>query len=104
MDAAPQPYPVDVVAQYPPQSNRPLAFAGILCLYPRMLLLLPHLIVLSVLGLVSYVAAWIAMFAVLFTGTYPRGMWDFVLGTTRWQTRTNAWMFGLTDRYPPFSL
>lgn len=104
MDAPPQSYPVDVTAQYPAESSRPLAFAGILCLYPRILLLLPHLIIVGVLVMVAQIAAWIAMFIVLFTGKYPRGIWDFVLGTLRWQTRTHAWMFGVTDRYPPFSL
>jgi hypothetical protein len=47
---------------------------------------------------------WIGFWAVLFTGRYPRGLSDFVLGWQRWQTRMNAWMFGLVDRYPPFSL
>jgi len=41
---------------------------------------------------------------VLFTGRYPRSMFDFLVGVTRWQTRINLWLFGVADEYPPFSL
>jgi len=41
---------------------------------------------------------------VLFTGSCPRALFDFLRGWMRWQTRMNAWVFGLVDRYPPFSL
>ena len=50
-------------------------------------------------------AAIVAWFAILFTGTYPRGMFDFVVGVGRWSTRVWAYAFLLvTDVYPPFSL
>ena len=45
----------------------------------------------------------IAWFAVLFTGKWPTGLRNFVIGLTRWNTRLNAYMYLLTDKYPPFS-
>ena len=52
----------------------------------------------------AVVTAWIAYWVILFTGTYPAGMFDFVVGTLRWSTRLSAWLFTLTDEYPPFTL
>ncbi len=71
----------------------------------KWLLAIPHYIVLAFLGLAVLVVTIIAWFAILFTGTYPRGMFDFVVGVFRWATRVWAYGFLLvTDDYPPFSL
>src|SRR5947209_322534 len=67
------------------------------------LVLLPHAICLLVLGVVAIVIYLISCFAVLFTGRYPRGMWDFMVGVQRWSHRVAAWQFILSDAYPPFS-
>lgn len=68
-------------------------------------LAIPHLIVLFFLGIASIVAVVIAWFAILLTGRYPRGLFDFVVGVTRWSNRVTAYcLFLVTDRYPPFSL
>ena len=68
-------------------------------------LAIPHYIVLTVLFLVAIVVAVIAWFAILFTGRYPRGLFDYMVGVGRWGLRVQAYAFFLvTDQYPPFSL
>jgi uncharacterized membrane protein len=71
----------------------------------KWLLAIPHYIVLAFLYIAAVVVVIIAWFAILFTGRYPRGMFDFVVGVLRWALRVGAYAFLLvTDRYPPFSL
>ena len=68
-------------------------------------LAIPHYIVLVVLGAVALLATIVAWVAILVTGTYPRSLFDFVVGVGRWATRVWAYAFLLvTDAYPPFSL
>jgi hypothetical protein len=68
-------------------------------------LAIPHYIVLVFLWIAVIVVAIIAWFSILFTGRYPRGMFDFVQGVIRWGARVGAYALVLvTDRYPPFSL
>ncbi len=71
----------------------------------KWILAIPHFIVLAVLYVASLVVTVIAWFAIIFTGRYPRGMFQFVVGVGRWSLRVEAYAFLLiTDRYPPFSL
>src|SRR5665811_681769 len=71
----------------------------------KWLLAIPHFIVLFVLFVAAFFAVVIAWFAILFTGRYPRGLFDFVVGVARWGLRVQAYATLLvTDRYPPFSL
>jgi hypothetical protein len=71
----------------------------------KWLLAIPHVIILVFLFLAAIVVVIIAWFAILFTGTYPRGLFDFVVGTMRWSNRVVAYAIILTtDRYPPFRL
>ncbi len=70
----------------------------------KWLLAIPHYIVLVFLW-IAVVFVWlITFFAVIFTGRYPRGMRDFVVGVARWSMRVNAYALLMTDVYPPFSL
>jgi hypothetical protein len=71
----------------------------------KWLLAIPHYIVLFFLFIAAFVCVVIAWFAILFTGRYPRGLFDFVVGVGRWALRVGAYAFLMvTDRYPPFSL
>jgi uncharacterized protein DUF4389 len=71
----------------------------------KWILAIPHYIVLAFLWLGALIAVIIAWFAILFTGRYPRALFDYVLGVFRWTNRVAGYAFVLvTDRYPPFSL
>jgi Domain of unknown function (DUF4389) len=71
----------------------------------KWLLAIPHYFVLLFLGLAAVGAVIGAWFAILFTGTYPRNLFDFVVGVLRWANRVNGYAFALvTDEYPPFTL
>jgi hypothetical protein len=68
-------------------------------------LAIPHYVVLFFLSVGAVFAVIFAWFAILFTGKYPRGLFDYVVGVGRWGLRVEAYAFLLvTDRYPPFSL
>jgi hypothetical protein len=68
-------------------------------------LAIPHFIILFFLWVGAFFCVVISWFVILFTGTYPRGLFDFVVGVGRWSLRVYAYAFLLiTDRYPPFEL
>lgn len=96
-------YPVRVEADYPERSSRAMALAGLL-VFPKYLLLIPHAFLLFFVQIAASFVIFLGFLVVLFTGRYPRGMFEFLLGTLRWQTRVGAWFMGLTDKYPPFGL
>jgi hypothetical protein len=71
----------------------------------KWLLAIPHYIVLFFLWIAALVVVIVVWFAILFTGRYPRGLFDFVEGVIRWHNRVIAYALVLvTDRYPPFRL
>jgi hypothetical protein len=70
----------------------------------RLILAIPQLIVLALLAIAAVVVIVIGLFAVLFTGRWPKGLRDFVTGAFRWSIRVEAYLALLTDQYPPFNL
>ena len=96
-------YPTRFEVDYPELPSRGLALLGAL-LFIKGLLLIPHVIILYALGIAASLVVYIGFWAVLITGRYPEGLFEFVVGVLRWQTRTDSWMYGFVDRYPPFSL
>jgi len=91
-------YAVTYEVDYPEELNRWLP------LIKWWLLAIPHYIVLFFLGIAAFVVWVIAFFAILFTKRFPRGLFDFIVGVTRWEYRVNAYTGLLRDEYPPFSL
>ena len=71
----------------------------------KWLLAIPHYIILFFLGIAAIFVVIVAWFAILFTGRYPKGLFDFVVGVMRWSLRVSAYAALLTtDEYPPFTL
>jgi hypothetical protein len=71
----------------------------------KWLLAIPHYIVLALLYIAAFFVVIFVWFAILFTGRYPRSLFEFVEGVIRWHNRVTAYAFLMvTDRYPPFSL
>jgi hypothetical protein len=90
-----QPQPV-FLAEYAERHSRLTTFF-------RYLLAIPQFLVLAVYGFVVFFAVVAAWFALVFTGRYPRGLYDFVAGFLRYSTAVSGYIGLLTDRYPPFS-
>lgn len=85
------------------ERNKGLAVAGIL-FFLKVLLLIPHLFILYFIQIAAGIAGYIAFWVVAFTGVYPKGIFDFTVGTIRWYIRAYAWLMSLTDEYPPFQI
>jgi hypothetical protein len=88
-------YPVTFEADYVERRSRLTAFF-------RLILAIPLAIWLYIYALVAYIAIVIAWFAIVITAHYPKGLYDFVAGFLRFQTRVTAYVALLCDPYPAF--
>ncbi len=97
MAAQPAQYPITYAVDSPPTLSRWLWLF-------KWLLLIPHFIVLSILGFVSWFTLLAAWVVIIVTGKQPRGIFDFHLGILRWSSRVNGYGGHLTDQYPGFTM
>lgn len=90
-------YPVQVDADLLPEYSRFMPLV-------KWLLLIPQYIVLFFLGIGAMFVIFIAFFAILFTGKFPKGMWDYLVGVHRWGLRVGAYALLVSDKYPPYTM
>jgi hypothetical protein len=90
-------YPAQFEISYPAELNRWLPLV-------KWLLVIPHFFVLFFVGIGAFFVGIYAFFAVLFTGRWPQGAFDYMVGTYRWSYRVLAYAYLMTDAYPPFSM
>ncbi|MBN1368540.1 MAG: DUF4389 domain-containing protein [Dehalococcoidales bacterium] len=64
---------------------------------------IPHGVILACFSVAVSVITFIAFWIILFTGKYPKGLYDFIVGYMRWNNRVNAYLYFLRDEYPPFT-
>lgn len=94
-------YPADLAVEYPDRLSRILLVLKVVLGW---LILLPHLIILYVLGILEGLLVLVAILVKLVTGNYPEGIFELVMGINRWNVRVSAYINLMTDSYPPFSL
>jgi hypothetical protein len=70
----------------------------------RLIYAIPHILILFFVGIAWAITAFIGWLSILFTGSYPEGLYNFAIGYMRWSLRVNAYLLLMTDEYPPFSL
>jgi len=99
METTSSPYPLQLTGELSPRLSRGLWLV-------KWLLAIPHFVVLVFLWIAFVVVSVIAFFAILFTGRYPTGLFDFNVGVLRWSWRVGFYSYSAlgTDKYPPFTL
>ena len=89
-------YPVTLTVKFPKKLSRLTTFF-------RFFMLIPHYIVLYFINIAAGVILFISWWAILFTGRYPKTLFEFIVWCFRWLTRYTGYAYFLTDKYPPFT-
>lgn len=100
------PFSLEDVRDYPIRLNVDPQLSGRnrLTVFFRIIMLIPHVIVLALLGIVAYVCVVIMWIVALITGTAPAGLHDFVANVMKWGARVQGYGLLMTDQYPPFQM
>ena len=93
-----EPYPTSITVDDPTGPRRRLS------VLLRIILAIPHVLVLAFLVFAWWIVTFVAWLTILFAGVYPAGMYDFAVGCLRWLMRVEAYVLLMVDDYPPFSL
>ena len=97
-------YPLSFDIERPEKQSRLTNFPLGIGFFIRAILVIPHLIILYFFNLAASVLYLISTVAILFTGRYPRGLFNFYAGYMRWYAGVYSYLFHLYDKYPPFSM
>jgi hypothetical protein len=73
-------------------------------LFIKWILIIPHYVVLYIMGFIAQFVMFISWFAILILGRYPRTLFDFMTGYYRWNYRMMVYLWFMTDAYPPFTI
>ena len=104
-ETSPGAYPIRLTVNREPKQSRLLNFPLFIGTIIRLILLIPNLLVVSYLQYVAFIAAFVSMWGILFTGRYPRGLFKLEVGTLRWTLNLTAYsLLHLFDDYPPMDL
>ena len=94
-------YPVTVSIEYPERLSR--GWVVMKALLGWIYVGIPHGVILWLYGIAVYVVLFVAFWIILFTGKFPRGLYDFVVNYLRWSMNVTVYLSFLRDEYPPFS-
>lgn len=94
-------YPVQLSIEYPDRLSR--GWVVLKVLFGWLYVGIPHGIILWLYGIAVGIVTFIALWAILFTGRFPKGMFEFVVGYMRWSLNVSTYLGLLRDEYPPFS-
>ena len=89
-------YPITVKVESPQKLSRLTTFF-------RILMVIPHVIVLYFLAIVAGILLFLSWWAILFTAKYPKAFFDYLTWYFRWYARVSGYMYLFTDKYPPFT-
>ncbi len=89
-------YPIEFNVQYAEKLSRLTTFF-------RPIMVIPQLFVLYFIQIAASVILFLSWWGILFIGRYPKSFFDFIVWYLRWNTRVNAYIYLLTDKYPPFN-
>ncbi len=95
-------YSINIVQPEPPEKPSRLLALALILLFPKVILAIPYLIILSLLGMIAPAVTTIAQLITLITGKYPVMLFNIGVWNLLYFARFNAWYFGWIDKYPPF--